>query len=175
MKNEGDLVALDVSESKLSRLNTDMQRLGITILSTLNHNLEQKLPRDLLPGFDRILLDAPCSGLGVMRRNPDIKWRSSKRNLTKFKTRQLRLLENLSRLLKPSGILVYAVCSPEPEENEAVVNEFLKNHAEFAISKEYGQLPDTLCAAADVPGVFKSFPHLKQMDGFYAVRLQRIS
>jgi len=124
-------------------------------------------------GFDRILLDAPCSGLGVMRRNPDIKWRSSKKNLTKYKTRQLRLLENSGRLLKPSGILVYAVCSPEPEENEAVVNEFLINHDEFVINKEFGQLPDTLCAAADVPGVFKSFPHLMQMDGFYAVRLQR--
>jgi len=174
MNNEGELVALDVSQSKLSRLNTDMQRLGITILSTLNYNLERKLPRDLLPGFDRILLDAPCSGLGVVRRNPDIKWRSSKRNLTKFKTRQLRLLENLGRLLKPSGILVYAVCSPEPEENEAVVNEFLKNNDEFAISKEFGQLPPALCTAANEPGVFRSFPHLKQMDGFYAVRLRRI-
>ncbi len=174
MNNEGRLVALDVNQSKLSRLNVDMQRLGITILSTLNHNLERKLPRDLLPGFDRILLDAPCSGLGVVRRNPDIKWRSSKRNLTKFKTRQLRLLENLARLLKPSGILVYAVCSPEPEENEAVVNEFLKKHDEFVISKEFGQLPAALCATADEPGVFRSFPHLKQMDGFYAVRLRRI-
>ena len=174
MKNDGVLVALDVSESKLLRLKIDMQRLGISILSVLNHNLERKLPRDLLPGFDRILLDAPCSGLGVMRRNPDIKWRSSKRNLTKYKTRQLRLLENSSHLVKPSGILVYAVCSPEPEENEAVVNEFLKNHDEFVISKRFGQLPDTLCSMADVPGVFKTFPHLKQMDGFYAVRLQRI-
>ena len=174
MKNDGDLVALDVSESKLLRLKTDMQRLGISIVSVLIHNLERKLLRDLLPGFDRILLDAPCSGLGVMRRNPDIKWRSSKRNLTKYKTRQLRLLENLCHLVKPSGILVYAVCSPEPEENEAVVNEFLENHDEFVISKRFGQLPDALCAMADVPGVFKTFPHLKQMDGFYAVRLQRI-
>ena len=173
MKNEGVLVALDISESKLARLNTGLQRLGVSILSTVRHNLEKELPRQLVTGFDRILLDAPCSGLGVVRRNPDIKWRSSKRNLTKYKTRQLRLLENLGPLLKPSGILVYAVCSPEPEENEAVVNEFLKNHAEFVISEEFGQLPDTLCAAAEVPGVFKSFPHLRQMDGFYAVRLQR--
>ncbi|CAB1064380.1 16S rRNA (cytosine(967)-C(5))-methyltransferase (EC [Olavius sp. associated proteobacterium Delta 1] len=173
MKNEGVLVALDVSESKLLRLKTDMPRLDISILSTINHNLERKLPRDLLPAFDRILLDAPCSGLGVMRRNPDIKWRTSKRNLAKYKTRQIRLLENLSHLVKPSGILVYAVCSSEPEENKAVVNEFLKNHDEFVISKQFGQLPDTLCSMADVPGVFKTFPHLKQMDGFYAVRLQR--
>jgi 16S rRNA (cytosine967-C5)-methyltransferase len=176
MKNEGLVVALDISKSKLSRLTTDMQRLGASIVSPFKHDLEQKLlPRDRLPAFDRILLDAPCSGLGVVRRNPDIKWRFSKRNLTKYKTRQLRLLENLGPLLKPSGILVYAVCSPEPEENEAVVNEFLKNHDEFVISKEFGQLPDTLGAAANMPGVFKSFPHLRQMDGFFAVRLQKIS
>jgi len=173
MKNEGVLVALDVGENKLSRLKAEMQRLGISILSTLNHNLEREFPRDQLPGFDRILLDAPCSGLGVMRRNPDIKWRSSKRNLTKFKIRQILLLENLCRLVKPSGILVYAVCSPEPEENEEVVNEFLKNHDDFVISKQSGQLPDTVCSMAGVPGVFKTFPDLKQMDGFYAVRLQR--
>jgi len=175
MKNEGVLVALDISEGKLLRLKADMQRLGISILSTILHDLERTVPRDLLPGFDCILLDAPCSGLGVIRRNPDIKWRSSKKNLSKYNTRQLRLLENLCHLLKPSGILVYAVCTPEPEETEAVVNEFLKNHDEFVISKESGQLPDTLGTVTDVPGVFKSFPHLKQMDGFYAVRLQRIS
>jgi 16S rRNA (cytosine967-C5)-methyltransferase len=173
MKNEGVLVALDVSESKLSRLNTEMQRLGVSILSTVRHDLELRLPRESLPAFDCILLDAPCSGLGVVRRNPDLKWRSSKRNLTKYQARQLRLLENSGPLLKPSGILVYAVCSPEPEENEAVINEFLKNNDEFVISKESGQLPETLWAAAGVPGVFKSFPDLKQMDGFYAVRLQR--
>ena len=174
MTNSGVLVALDVNEGKLMRLKADMRRLGISILSTLQHDLERELPRDQVPGFDRILLDAPCSGLGVMRRNPDIKWRSSKKNLKKYQTRQLRLLDNLSHLVKPAGILVYAVCSPEPEENEMVVNQFLKNHDEFVINNEFGQLPETLVAMADVPGVFKTFPHLNQMDGFFSARLQRI-
>ena len=152
-----------------------MLRLGITIVQTMRHNLEHRPPRDQLPQFDRILLDAPCSGLGVIRRNPDIKWRSANKNLTKYKTRQLRMLENLCHLVKPSGILVYAVCSPEPEENEMVINEFLKNNDEFAISREYGQLPQALCSMTDMPGAFKTFPDLKQMDGFYSVRLQRLS
>jgi len=173
MKNEGTLVATDVNAGKLLRLKAEMQRLGVSILSTLEHDLELNWPRDQLQGFDRILLDAPCSGLGVMRRNPDIKWRSVKRNLKKYQTRQLRLLEKLAPLVKPGGIIVYAVCSPEPEENEAVVNDFLKNHDEFVISKESGQLPQKLCSMADAPGVFKTFPHLSQMDGFYSVRLQR--
>ena len=173
MRNEGTLIALDVNDSKLLLLKSDMQRLGISILSTFAHDLERETPRTQPVEFDRILLDAPCSGLGVMRRNPDIKWRSSKKNLKKYKNRQLRLLENLSDLVKPCGIIVYAVCSPEPEENDAVVNEFLKNHHEFAINSEFGQLPDRLCSVMKVPGVFKTFPDLIQMDGFYAVRLQR--
>jgi len=173
MRNDGVLVASDKSESRLARLKNEMRRLGVSIVSAVHHDLEQKLPRDRLPGFHRILLDAPCSGLGVIRRNPDIKWRASKRNLTRYKNRQLGLLNNVCRWLKPSGILVYAVCSPEPEENEEVLNEFLYNHEDFDISKVFGQLPDTVGAEADEPGVFRSFLHLMQMDGFYAVRLQR--
>jgi 16S rRNA (cytosine967-C5)-methyltransferase len=175
MKNKGVLIALDVNESKLLRLKTDMRRLGISILATLGLNLEQQWPRNQPQSFDRVLLDAPCSGLGVLRRNPDIKWRSSKKNLKKFYARQLRLMEKASRLVKPCGILVYAVCSPEPEENEMVINDFLKNHHEFVISKEFGGLPENLRSIAGEPGVLKTFPHLRQMDGFYSVRLQRIS
>ena len=175
MKNKGLLVALDVDESKLLRLKADGQRLGISILATLGLDLEQEWPRSQPQSFDRVLLDGPCSGLGVMRRNPDIKWRSSKKNLKKFYTRQLRLLEKSSPLVKPSGILVYAVCSPEPEENVMVINDFLKNHDEFAISKESGRLPENLRPIAGEPGVLRTFPHLRQMDGFYSVRLQRIS
>jgi 16S rRNA (cytosine967-C5)-methyltransferase len=174
MKNEGTVAALDVSAGKLLRLQAEVQRLGITIVSTFCHDLEREIPQDRLPGFDRILLDAPCSGLGVIRRNPDIKWRTSKKNLLAFKARQIRLLTNLARLVKPSGILVYAVCSPEPEENEEVINEFLKNHSGFVINKEFGQLPEKLCAMAESRGIFKTFPHSGQMDGFFSIRLQRI-
>ena len=175
MKNEGALVALDTAENKLLRLQGEMQRLGVKNLSTLTFDLEQEWPRNQPEQFDRVLLDAPCSGLGVMRRNPDIKWQSSKKNLNKFYARQLRLLERSSHLVKPSGLLVYAVCSPEPEENEMVVNDFLKNHREFVINKEFGRLPENYRSSADEPGVLKTFPHLNQMDGFYSIRLQRIS
>ena len=94
---------------------------------------EQGLSQLPVDGFDRILLDAPCSGLGVMRRNPDIKWHRSEKELVKNKTRQLRLLDNLAHAVKPDGFLVYAVCSPEPEENEEVVDHFLKKHTELLV------------------------------------------
>ena len=127
MKNKGVVVALDINSGKLSQLEVEMQRLGMSIAPTLCLDLEQgsqQLPPD---GFDRIMLDAPCSGIGVMRRNPDIKWYRSEKALAKNKTRQVRLLENLAPAVKPGGVLVYAVCSPEPEENEEVIDQFLRN------------------------------------------------
>ena len=111
MKNEGTVVALEIDNEKLLQLEAVMQRLGVSIVSTFCHNLERRLPQEQSTGFDRILLDAPCSGLGVMRRNPDIKWQRSEKELSKNKNRQVRMLENLCHAVKPGGILVYAVCS----------------------------------------------------------------
>ena len=109
-----------------------------------------------------------------MRRNPDIKWHRSEKELAKNKTRQLRLLENLAHAVKPDGFLVYAVCSPEPEENEEVIHQFLKKHGDFVIHDHYGGLPDEISKMAITKGFFKTFPYLTQMDGFFSVRLQRI-
>ena len=174
MHNEGAVAALDVDGGKLSQLKAEMRRLSISIVSTRCLDLEQggaQLPAE---GFDRILLDAPCSGLGVMRRKPDIKWHRSEKELAKNNARQLRLLENLAPAVKPGGFLVYAVCSPEPEENEAVIHQFLKKHSNFGIHDHYGQLPNEICKTAITKGFFKTFPCLTQMDGFFSVRLQRI-
>ena len=174
MKNRGAIVALDMNGGKLSQLETEMQRLGISIVSTLCLDLEHESPQVPAKGFDRILLDAPCSGLGVMRRNPDIKWHRSEKELVKNRIRQLRLLENLAHAVKPDGFLVYAVCSPEPEENEEVIHQFLKNHGDFVIHDHYGGLPDEISKMAITKGFFKTFPYLTQMDGFFSVRLQRV-
>ena len=174
MKNEGTVVAIDINEEKLRRLRSEMQRLGISIVKTICQNLTDGNLPSQLQRFDRILLDAPCSGLGVIRRNPDIKWHTSKKNLIKYKNRQFALLENLSHLVSASGVLVYAVCSPEPEENEEVVNNFLKKNTEFVIDKHFEGLPDKMVSIMTSNGFFKTFPHLSQMDGFSFVRLQRI-
>jgi len=173
MKNKGSIVAIDVKEDKLLLLESEMQRLGITIVETVCRDLEDEDRRPKLKPFDRLLLDAPCSGLGVMRRNPDIKWRATGNDLALPQGRQLGLLKNLARLVKPSGVLVYAVCSPEPEENEDVVNEFLKKSAEFVIDKEIQGLPDRMLSIQAADGWFKTFPHFSYMDGFSFIRLKR--
>lgn len=174
MYNEGLIVALEKDKAKLSQLNAEMNRLGISIASPLRHDLEHSLPQNQPMGFDRILLDAPCSGLGVIRRNPDIKWQKSKKDLAKNRTRQLRMLENLSPAIRPGGFLVYAVCSMEPEENEEVIHTFLKNHTNFVIDRHLDSLPDKIERMASVNGFFKTLPNYRQMDGFFSIRLQRI-
>ncbi len=173
MDNQGVVVALDINPSKLSQLEAEMQRLGMSIVSTLCLDLERQSKQLPPKGFDRILLDAPCSGIGVMRRNPDIKWYRPEKDLVKNKTRQIRLLENLAPVVKPGGVMVYAVCSPEPEESKEVIDRFLNQRRDYTILDHCGGLPAEICKIAMADGFFQTFPNLTQMDGFSSVRLQR--
>jgi 16S rRNA (cytosine967-C5)-methyltransferase len=165
---------MDKDEKKLRQLDSEMQRLGVSIVRTTCYDLKLPLDLKLQGNFDRILLDAPCSGLGVLRRNPDIKWKSSETDLKRHAGVQKRFLENLAPLVKFNGILVYAVCSIEPEENEAIITPFLKKHPEFVIDKNLGKLPETLHSMVEPAAGFKTLPLLNHMDGFYFVRLKRI-
>jgi len=174
MQNKGNIVALDKNEKKLQQLGFEMQRLSISIVHARCYDLNSSLNNKQVGLFDRVLLDAPCSGLGVLRRNPDIKWNSAEADLRRHANIQKRLLVNLANILKPKGILVYSVCSIEPEENEAVINAFLKNHPEFVIDKSPGGLPENLPSQVEPQTGFKTLPLLDNMDGFFLVRLRKI-
>jgi 16S rRNA (cytosine967-C5)-methyltransferase len=172
MKNRGTLFAMDREKWKLQRLETEMVRLGVSIVTTCRHDL-LKAPGNSLPGeFDRVLLDAPCSGLGVIRRNPDTKWRLSPEDLPRLSRTQYALLTQLAPLVKPGGVIVYAVCSTEPEENELVIRRFLESHPEFAIAPiSPSEIIPDVCITKD--GFFRSYPDALSMDGFFAARLSR--
>jgi len=173
MGGTGRVVALDHRRHKLDRLESEMRRLGFATVTPCQGDLtlpNLKLPH---PSYDRILLDAPCSGIGVIRRNPDTKWRLGKGAPTENAKRQKQFLAHLAHLVKPSGILVYAVCSTEPEENEAVVKEFLNNHPEFGIDNPGSGFPATAGGILNKQGFMKTTPHEHQMDGFFAARLRR--
>ena len=174
MENRGVLCAVDKDSQKLQRLGKEMQRLGVSIVEACCHDILSSRWRPRISLFDRILLDAPCSGLGVLRRNPDAKWSVKESDLARLRDIQIRLIGHLAPLLKPSGILVFVVCSTEPEENESVAEAFLKSHANFRI--------EPLRASKLLPsdgitekGFFKTYPHLLSMDGFFAARFRRIS
>ena len=170
MANQGDLVAMDRSAEKLDRLETEMARLGVTCATTQVHDLNTP---GSLPPFDRVLLDAPCSGLGVLRRNPDGKWTRRPEDIGACARRQGEFLVSLAGMVKPGGRLVFAVCSMEPEENRAVIERFLTQQKAFALEKAPGGLPRPARALITPEGYFSTTPHHHNMDGFFAAVLRR--
>jgi 16S rRNA (cytosine967-C5)-methyltransferase len=172
MHNQGRVMALDIRQDKLKKIRAEMLRLGISIVETGCHDLTQSSSSGISL-YDRVLLDAPCSGLGVLRRNPDIKWRSSLERIRHCAAEQLRLLEQVSRYVKPGGCIVYAVCSMEPEENESVIESFLQHHSEYRVDDDAGGMSCGITLPMDSCGYLRTFPHLHDMDGFFAVRLKK--
>ena len=173
MKNTGHITAVDYQSTKLSRLDQEMQRLKITIVSPQIVDLNNSSATARLGMFDRILVDAPCSGLGVLRRHPDAKWRHTTNTFSKMTDRQLQFLNNLAPLVKPEGILVYAVCSTEIEENEIVIDSFLNRHSNFVVTPTTPFLPSTARHLVTPDGYFRTFVHRHQMDGFFAARFRK--
>jgi len=174
MSNQGRLIAMDRDQQKLSRLRSEMMHLGVSIVTTNHHDLT--IPFDKTPSrsFDRILLDAPCSGLGVLRRNPDAKWVPAKSHLDAFRQRQITFMRTLASQVKTGGILQYVVCSMEPEETEAVACAFIESHPNFSVDKPDGSLSPTLSPFIDGNGFFRTYPHTDNMDGFFSVRFKRM-
>jgi 16S rRNA (cytosine967-C5)-methyltransferase len=174
MKDSGVIKAMDRQAWKLQSLEASMRRLGVSNVTTWHHDLSEPTGEDVADTFDRILVDAPCSGLGVVRRRPDIKWRKQEEDLARLQRKQEDLLASLAPLVKRGGCLVYSVCSLEPEEGERVVEDFLKSHADFVIDCSSTGLAEIDERLVDRPGIFRSLPHRHDMDGFFAVRLKKV-
>ena len=172
-RNNADILAVDLFEKKLAQLRAEINRLGVTCVSTQTIDLSQPLPLSFGNRFDRIFLDSPCSGLGVLRRNPDAKWISDKKDLKSLQKQQIQFLTHVSFALRPGGTLLYVVCSMEHAENEKVVNIFLKKNPNFAIVTETKTLPDFLKPFVNEEGLFRTYPHQHDMDGFFAVRFTK--
>ena len=174
IQNQGLVIAADRLAGKLSLLQQEMQRLGISCVRPMTVDWSRSDTKLNLPKFDRILVDAPCTGIGVIRRNPDTKWRTEKSNFKRYQQHQLVILNRIAPLLKPKGIVIYTVCSFEPEENEFVINGFLKNHPEF-VKEDIGSCnPDEIVKLGSQKGLLRTFPHRHAMDGFFFARLRKI-
>ena len=171
LQNQGDILATDVSGSKLESLGKEMRRLGIDVVSSRKLDLAQPRAVEDMPLFDRILLDAPCSGLGVLQKNPDGKWRTNQNDLKRYKKVQATLIRNAAGRLKPSGILVYAVCSMEPEETTGVIKDFLQTHPDFAIYRPGVCAPAHTEPLMTSEGFLATQPHRHHLEGFFAAAL----
>ena len=172
MCNQGTLVALDRSGARLAALREEVRRMGVSIVSCREATLTDGPAEDAPGRFDRVLLDAPCSGLGTLRRNPDIKWAEGRKDLSRYHQTQLTLIERAAERVAPGGVLVYAVCSPEPEETVDVVRLFLAKNPRFQTDRELTELPETVRPLLDPQGFLQTYPHLRYMDGFFAARLR---
>jgi 16S rRNA (cytosine967-C5)-methyltransferase len=172
MGDSGEIFACDVNHKKLRMIKETCERLGIESVRTFT--MDATAPSNAIKEttFHRILVDAPCSGLGVIRRNPEGKWWKSPADLAQLALTQLDILENLCQYLEPSGTLLYATCSTSRQENEEVVEAFLYRHPEFSV-EDLRPLFPSFAPLFTEQGFFRSWPHRDGMDGFFAARLKK--
>ncbi len=170
MENKGEILALDIYEKRLQSVHATAKRLGISIISTKEADAKSFTCEKQA---DKILADVPCSGLGVVRRRPDIKYKDAITDFSELVRIQAEILENSARLLKPGGVLVYSTCTVNPAENEEQVNAFLKRHPDFCLDAITNELITGNARATLQNGMGTFYPEENAGDGFFIARLKR--
>lgn len=169
MDNQGKVLSLDIHPHKLSLIADNASRLGIDIIETA-HRDATTIGKEYFQMADRVLVDAPCSGLGVLRRRPDSRWRKSPEQLQELPILQNRILNSAADCVKPGGILVYSTCTIGPEENDEVVKNFLAQRKDFSLDNTGSYLPQPR-----EDNTVQLWPHTDGVDGFYIARMCRKS
>jgi 16S rRNA (cytosine967-C5)-methyltransferase len=174
MQDKGEIVATDVSTRGLEKLKQNVQRLGLTSVRHFCVDVGQGLTGPLASPYDRILVDAPCSGLGTLRSHPEAKWQKSERDMERLIKLQKKILGQVCSRLKPGGVLVYATCTLTREENEGAVEDFLSRHQNFVLEGVGEDLPR---AARDLAcgRYLLTLPHKHGTDGFFAARMRKVA
>ena len=167
--NKGHIIAVDKYDAKIKMIRENLERLGVTNTEFVQDNAEEFSNEAITSQkFDKILLDAPCSGLGVLSKKPDIRWKREIEDIINLSKIQTKLLESASGLIKPGGVIVYSTCTTEPEENIDVVKAFLASHPEFTIDNASQYVNKDL---VNEEGCIETFPHRNGIDGSFAARL----
>jgi 16S rRNA (cytosine967-C5)-methyltransferase len=184
MKDVGRIYAVDRSEARLKLLDANRRRLQHASLLPIVGDIRDPSWRKAIAGgverrdglvrFDRILVDVPCSGLGVLRRHPEAKWRKSSEQFERHNELQLQILESAALCLRAGGVLVYSTCSTEAEENEGVIDQFLRSHAEFRRESVASWLPEGGQNFLTERGDLSTMGNGDSMDAFYAARLKNV-
>lgn len=169
MQNTGRIVATDIYDHKLLLIKQNAERLGISIIE--NQVLDAtRIGTKFAGQADRVLVDAPCSGLGVLRRKADSRWRKEESMLQELPKLQREILHSAADCVKVGGVLVYSTCTTEPEENQAVVESFMQDRPEFVLQKAGEFLP----VSGHEVDMVQLWPHVDQVDGFFIARLTRV-
>jgi 16S rRNA (cytosine967-C5)-methyltransferase len=172
MKNQGKIVALDISPKGIERVEQNARRLGLISIQPLCADASHPLRAPLDELYDRVLVDAPCSGFGTLRSHPEIKWHRSESDIKRLSLLQKKIFLRAASYLKEDGVLVYSTCTLIEDENEKVVEDFLNRHGEFVLEDAAGYLPDE--AKSMTRGhYFLASPHRHNTDGFFAARMRK--
>jgi 16S rRNA (cytosine967-C5)-methyltransferase len=173
LHNRGHIIAVDKYDAKIKMLIASSERLGITNTEFIQDDAADFTNEMITTQrFDKILLDAPCSGLGVLSKKPDIRWKREIEDIINLSKVQRRLLENAAKYVKQGGVIVYSTCTTEPEENIEVVKDFLAAHPEFTIDNASRFINKEL---VNEDGCIETFPHRHNIDGAFAARLVKQS
>jgi 16S rRNA (cytosine967-C5)-methyltransferase len=173
MKESGTLVACDVRPRRVALLRQTLKLASAKTAHVVHVGSQGSLP--FRASFDRVLVDAPCSGLGTIRRDPDIRWRRSEAELAGLARDQIALLTRAAAMLKVGGRLIYATCSSEPEENERVVDAFLAAHPDFDVVDLRSDGDLRLRTMLDDRGMLRTLPFVHDLEAFFAAALLRRS
>ena len=172
MKNKGKIEAWDIHEHRVKLVQNVAKRLGINIIQAKTQDAT-KFNEDLVEKFDKILLDVPCLGLGVIKRKPDIKWKRKKEDIEEIIKIQKEILNNCSKYLKKNGELVYSTCSILKEENEDIIKEFLKENSQFEYCKENEKNYKNIVIFGEKDKYINIYPS-KENDGFFICKLRKM-
>lgn len=172
MSNEGRVIARDIHKHKLKLVQNSSKRLGINIIETeifdgneIDKNLENKC--------DKVLIDAPCSGLGVIRRKPDLRYNKQNNDFNKLSELQLKMLENASTYVKKSGTLVYSTCTINKTENINVIEKFLEQNKDFEMEDISSLVPSNINSDTLKKGYMELYPNIHNLDGFFIAKLKK--
>jgi 16S rRNA (cytosine967-C5)-methyltransferase len=168
MSDQGSLIGLDIHLKRLLGLGNACNRLGVGCAVSVVADGTRSLPSLFRSRFHRIMVDAPCSGLGVISRNPDAKWRKEKEDMDRMARLQRAILDGSAPLLLRGGRMLYVTCTLSREENEEVVSGFLESHRNLALEDLRDWAPEWALDLINAQGFFQTFPHIHGMDGFFA-------
>jgi 16S rRNA (cytosine967-C5)-methyltransferase len=167
----GEVIALELHQSRLNLIYRSLERAGLRNVRVLQRDVRQGFDLQGAMQYSHILVDAPCTGLGTLRRNPDARWRLSPADVERSAQTQRAILSSVARYARSGGVVVYSVCTCTPEETSEVIRHFLAEHPEFRVDDPRKLLPASAEELVDAGLALRTWPHLHGCDGFYAVRL----
>jgi 16S rRNA (cytosine967-C5)-methyltransferase len=174
MRDQGEVIALDASSYGLEKVRENVQRLNLTSVKAFQCDVTQGLPEICPRVYERILVDAPCTGLGTLRSHPEAKWQRKPADSKRLAQLQRKILKSVVAYLRPGGVLVYATCTLTPDENEGVVRDFLEREKKMVLEEASASLPEQ-ARTMTKERYFLALPHKHDTDGFFAARMKKVA